>query len=101
VVKKRQSHCDIRRVVLRNDRNSRAQANGSSSRKHIGDENVVGGNRFPSHAVVLADPGFGETEFFRPNNQLDVLVKTLRPRFFGWVHRHHEQTQFHKVPFQK
>jgi hypothetical protein len=101
VVKKRQTHCDIRRVVLRNDRNSRTQANGSSSREHIGDENIVGGNRFPRNAVVLADPGFSETEFFRPDNQLNVLVKALRPWFFRWVYWHHEQTQFHKVPFQE
>jgi hypothetical protein len=59
------------------------------------------GNRFPRHAVVLANPGFSEAEFFRPDNQFDVLVKALRPRFFGWMHWHHEQTQFHKVPFQK
>src|SRR5688572_25863639 len=101
VIEKRQTHCDIRRVVLWNDRNSRPQANSSSSRKHIGDENVIGGNRFPGHAVVLADPGFGEAEFFRPENQLDVLVKALRPRFLGWMHWHHEQAQFHGVPFQK
>src|SRR5688572_15229076 len=101
VIEKRQTHCDIRRVVLWNDRNSRPQANSSSSRKHIGDENVIGGNRFPGHAVVLADPGFGEAEFFRPENQLDVFVKALRPRFFGWVYWHHEETQFHKVPFSK
>src|SRR4030095_5995553 len=101
VVEKRQTHGNIRWVVLRDDGNSRTQANSSSPGEHIGDENVIGGNRLPRHAVVLADPGFSETQFFCPNNQLDVLVKALRPRLFGWVQWHHEETQFHNVPFQE
>ena len=51
--------------------------------------------------VMLADPGFSEPQVFCPDNQLDVFFETLGSWFFRGVHWHHEQTQFHRVPFSK
>jgi hypothetical protein len=47
----------------------------------MGDEQIVGGNGFPRQRVVLANPGFGETQGFGQKNVLHVLLKALCPGF--------------------
>ena len=90
----------VRRVMLRHDRDARAQADPLRLRKDVGDEDVVGGNRLPHRGMVLADPGLGESEFLGPEHALDIFFERLRAVLLRRMQRHHERPEFH-FPFSR
>ena len=60
-----------------------------------GDEQLRGGNRFPSRTVVLAHPRFVESEVVEPLNEFQVPVERQGRIFAQGMKGSHENTEFH------
>ena len=77
-----QTHRHVDRVMLRQDRNAAAQPDVLRSGEHVGNENIVGRNRFPCQRVMLPNPGLAEPQFVRPHHKFDILFEAQRAILF-------------------
>ena len=96
MIEKRETHGNVHRMVLGNDRDARAETNVLGLWQTIGDEDIVGRNRLPLQGVVLANPALGKPQLVGVDDKLQVFLETLRPRLVRGVQRHHEEAKLHR-----
>ena len=85
-------------MVLGHNRDAGAQADIPGLRQQVGDKYVIGGNRLPPRAVMLANPGFAETQFVGQDNAFGIFLEGLGPILFRRVQGHHKFANLHEVP---
>ena len=98
VVKLHHAVGDHQRVMVRQAHDAGAQFDVTGPLGRGGDEDLRRGDDFPSRRMVLADPGFIETQGVHPVDQLQVAVQGQCWVLSDPMKRPHEGTEFH--PFR-